>query len=153
MPADFAALRSRTFIYVWVLGRLWEFDNDDTDEHGSAGHSGSGGAIPGAIHVWPHFRADRASATERLSGVSEQPVQRADVHLSRPGNRGDLDAVHTTGALHECVERPGPASSAHGVGAQRNLGNFGLHGASAGDGALHAAAATGCLRQLPDADV
>ncbi len=71
MPADFAALCSRSFIYVRVLGRLREFDVDDTDEHGSAGNSGSGGAIPGAVHVWPHLRADRTGATDGISGVSE----------------------------------------------------------------------------------
>ena len=119
------------FIYVRVLGRLWELDidreSDDADEHGSAGNSGSGGAIPGAVHVWPYYRADRTSATDGISGVSEQPVQRADVHLSRPGHRCDLDAVDAAGALHQCVERPGPASPARGVRAQRNLGNFRIH--------------------------
>src|SRR5580704_18113551 len=103
MPADFAALCSRSFIYVRLLGRLWEFDvdtePDDNDEHRSAGNPGRGGAIPRAVHVWPDYRADRTSPTDGLSGVSEQPVQRADVHLSRPGHRGDLDAVHAAGAL------------------------------------------------------
>ena len=67
MPADVAALCSGSFISVRVFGRIGELvdyqynDHDDGHDDNFRGDPGSGGAIPGAIHVWPYFRADRTS--------------------------------------------------------------------------------------------